>query len=107
MSGAITLAMVNAEKAEAYLIAYDAKFQKANAVDGAANDYLAKYTYTPPINPGVHLVRLPIPLSAPELKLFKGRRHFRRNSRLTRAGPPRGRGGRPACGEAAAPRPEG
>ena len=80
MSGAITLAMVNAEKAEAYLIAYDAKFQKANAVDGAANDYLAKYTYTPPINPGVHLVRLPIPLSAPELKLFKGRRHFRRNS---------------------------
>lgn len=80
MSGAITLAMVNAEKAQAYLTAYDAKFNTAMATDGAALDYLADYTYSPPINPGVDIVRLPIPLSAPELKLFKGRRHFRKNS---------------------------
>jgi hypothetical protein len=76
----ITIAGLNAAKAQAYLIAYDAKFQKAMAVDGPANDYLADYIYSPPINPSVHLVRLPIPLSAPELKLFKGRRHYRKNS---------------------------
>jgi hypothetical protein len=80
MSGALTLALMNAEKAQAYLTAYDAKFQRAMAVDGPGLDYLKPYTYTPPINPSVHYVRLPIPLSAPELKIFKGRRHFRKNS---------------------------
>lgn len=80
MSGAITLALVNAAKAQAHLIAFDEKFQKAMAVDGPGLDYLDEYTYKPAINPGVHIVRLPIPLSSPELKLFKGRRHFRKNS---------------------------
>lgn len=80
MSGAITIAMLNAAKAQAYLIAYDAQFQKALAVDGAANDYLDKYAYRPTINPGINIVRMPIPLSAPEMKLFKGRRHYRKNS---------------------------
>jgi hypothetical protein len=79
-SAAITLAAVNAAKAQAHLIAYDAKFQRAMAVDGPGIDYLKPYTYEPSINPGVHLVRMPIPLSAPELKLFKGTRHFRKNS---------------------------
>lgn len=79
-SSAITIAMLNAAKAQAHLIAYDTKFQTAMAVDGAANDYLDKYTFQPSINPGVSITRLPIPLSAPEMKLFKGRRHFRKNS---------------------------
>jgi hypothetical protein len=79
-STAINLSQVNAAKAQAHLIAYDAKFQRAMAVDGPGLDYLKPYTYEPPINPGVHLVRMPIPLSAPELKKFKGTRHFRKNS---------------------------
>lgn len=80
MSGALTIAMMNAAKAQAYLIAYDAQFQTAMATNGEANDYLDKYTYKPSITPAVSTVRLPIPLSAPELKLFKGRRHYRKNS---------------------------
>lgn len=80
MSSGINLSMQLEAKAQAYVISYDAKFQKAMAVDGPGLDYLAPYTYEPTINPGVHLVRLPIPLSAPELKAFKGSRHFRKNS---------------------------
>ncbi len=80
MSGAITLAMMNALKAQAYLIAYDAQFQTAMSTMGEANDYLDKYSFKPSINPGINTIRLPIPLSAPEMKLFKGRRHFRKNS---------------------------
>ncbi len=80
MSAGISLSMQLEAKAQAYVISYDAKFQKAMAVDGPGLDYLAPYTYEPSINPGVHLVRLPIPLSAPELKAFKGSRHFRKNS---------------------------
>lgn len=80
MSGAITVAMMNAPKAQAYLIAYDAKFQKAASADGTALDYLGKYAYKPSINLGVNIVRMPIPLSDFELKLFKGRRHFGKNS---------------------------
>jgi hypothetical protein len=79
-TSALSLDMMNGLKAQAHLIAYDAKFQKAMAVDGPGLDYLDPYIYQPSINPGVHIVRLPIPLSAPELKLFKGSRHFRRNS---------------------------
>lgn len=79
-ASAITIAALNAEKAQAHLIAYDLKFQKAMAVDGPGLDYLKPYTYEPPINPGVHLVRMPVPLSAAELKKFKGIRHFRKNS---------------------------
>jgi len=80
MSGAITLNGVFEAKAQARLIEYDVKFTKSLAVDGPGDDYLAEYTYTPPVGPEVYDVRLPIPLSAPELKLFKGRRHFRKNS---------------------------
>jgi len=79
MSGAITLAMMNAAKAQEFLIAYDAQFQNAMSQNGEANDYLDKYTYHPTINPGVSIVRMAVPLSAPEMKLFKGRRHFRKN----------------------------
>lgn len=80
MSGAITVAMMNAAKAQAYLIAFDAQFQTASAQNGDAADYLDKYTLKPQINPGTNIVRMPIPLSAPEMKLFKGRRHYRKNS---------------------------
>jgi hypothetical protein len=76
----ITIAGLNAAKAQAYLTAYDAKFNRAMATDGPGNDYLASYIYSPTISPSIHTVRLPIPLSAPELKLFKGRRHYRKNS---------------------------
>lgn len=80
MSGAITVAMMNALKAQAYLIGYDAQFQTAMSTNGEANDYLDKYSFKPSITPSVNTVRLPIPLSAPEMKLFKGRRHYRKNS---------------------------
>lgn len=80
MSGAVTLNAVFEAKAQARLISYDAKFQQAMAVDGPGLDYLGPYSYTPPVGPDVYDVRLPIPLSAPELRLFKGRRHFRKNS---------------------------
>lgn len=80
MSGAITLQGVFETKAQAKLIAYDAKFLRAMATDGPGTDYLGSYTYTPPVGPGIYDVRFPIPLSAPELKAFKGRRHFRKNS---------------------------
>jgi hypothetical protein len=80
MSGAITLQMMQAAKAQAYLIAYDAKFQKAASADGVNLDYLGKYAYKPSINPGIHIVRMPIPLSDFEMKVFKGRRHFAKNS---------------------------
>ncbi len=80
MSQALTISLMNAEKAQAFLISYDTKFQAAMAVDGPGLDYLDPYTFKPSISPSVHTVRLPIPLSAPELKIFKGRRHFRKNS---------------------------
>ncbi len=80
LAGAISISALNAEKAQAHLIAYDAKFQNARAQDGDVGDYLKAYTYQPPINPGVFIVRLPIPLSAPEMRVFKGRRHYRQNS---------------------------
>lgn len=80
MSDAINVSMLQAEKAQAHLIAYDAKFQNARAQSGEAQNYLKPYTYTPSINPGTYVVRMPIPLSAPEMKAFKGRRHYRKNS---------------------------
>jgi hypothetical protein len=80
MSGAIDFKSLLAEKAQAHLIAYDAKFQAARAQMGDALNYLKGYTYTPSINPGVYVVRMPIPLSAPEMVEFTGRRHYRENS---------------------------
>lgn len=80
MSGALSVSLLNAEKAQAHLIAYDAKFNDARANAGESLNYLKAYTYTPSITPGVFIVRLPIPLSAPEMKVFKGRRHYRQNS---------------------------
>lgn len=80
MSGAITLSSVFEAKAQARLIAYDAKFLQAMAVDGAGSDYLGPYCYVPPVSAGIYDVRFPIPLSAAELRAFKGRRTFRKNS---------------------------
>ncbi len=80
MSGAITLTSMTAAKALAHLIAYDAKFQKAASADGDVLDYLGKYAHKPIINPGVEIVRMPIPLSDFEMRLFKGRRHYSKNS---------------------------
>lgn len=80
MSGAIDVRALLAEKAQAHLIAYDAKFQNASAQNGDALNYLKPYTYTPAINPGVYIVRMPVPLTAPEMVAFTGRRHYRQNS---------------------------
>lgn len=80
MSGAINVSMLLAEKAQAHLISYDAKFQTTMSGMGDASNYLKPYTYTPSINPGVYVVRLPVPLSAPEMKAFTGQRHYRQNS---------------------------
>lgn len=80
MSGAINVSLLLAEKAQAHLIAYDAKFQDARSQNGDAYNYLKPYTYTPPINPGTYLVRMPVPLSAPEMREFRGLRHYRQNS---------------------------
>jgi hypothetical protein len=79
-SQAINISLLNAEKAQAHLIAYDAKFQNARANSGETGNYLKEYTYTPSVNPGTYVVRMPVPLSAPEMKAFKGRRHYRQNS---------------------------
>lgn len=80
MSGAINVSILLAEKAQAHLIAYDAKFQNARAQNGDAYNYLKPYTYTPSINPGTYVVRMTVPLSAPEMKVFTGTRHYRQNS---------------------------
>ncbi len=78
-NGAVSLSLLQAEKAQAYLISYDAKFTAARNNNGDALNYLKPYTYTPSVNPGIYTVRLPVPLTAPEMKLFKGTRHYRQN----------------------------
>lgn len=80
MSGILNYSSLLAEKAQAHLIAYDAKFNDARSQNGDALNYLKQYTYTPSVNPGVYIVRMPVPLSAPEMKAFTGRRHYRENS---------------------------
>jgi hypothetical protein len=69
-----------ASEAEAYLTAFDARF--VNAPIGDAKAYLDRYMYTPAegVEERVRTVRFPIPLRAAELKLFTGRRRFRKGS---------------------------
>lgn len=76
----LSIDVLLAEQAEAYLTAYDARF--TNATVGDAMAYLDKYIYTPSegVEDRVRTVRFPIPLVALELKLFNGRRHFTKGS---------------------------
>lgn len=69
-----------ASEAEAYLTAYDARFVTASVGDAKA--YLDPYIYTPAegVEDRVRTVRFPIPLRAAELKVFTGRRRFRKGS---------------------------
>lgn len=70
--------LVNLEEAEAYLTAYDQRY--ATAPIGDAGNYLDKYMYTPAegVDNRIRTVKFPIALTAVELRLFKGRRHFTR-----------------------------
>lgn len=80
-SSALTLFQLFDLKAQAYLTAYDTAFNKAAAVIGNEGAYAEPFIYFPSAlgAPDVQLVRLPVPLTAPELKQFKGRQHFQEN----------------------------
>jgi hypothetical protein len=80
-SNALTLFQLFEAKAQAYLTAYDAVFQKAASTLGNEGAYAEQFIYQPSAlgEANVQLVRLPVPLTAPELKLFKGRQHFQEN----------------------------
>lgn len=77
----LTLFQLWDAKAQPYLTAFDATFNKANAIIGTEGAYADEFIYQPtPLGQNdVQLVRIPIPLTAPELKLFKGRQHFMEN----------------------------
>ncbi len=80
MSAGLTIDILMATEAEAYLTAFNTRFTNAKVGDAAA--YLDKYIWTPPegVEDRVRQVLFPIPLRAAELKLFTGRRKFRKNS---------------------------
>ncbi len=83
MSDSINITDLLKDEAEAKLTAYDAKFVEASAKPPTPEqDYLRKYIYIPSgiDTDKIRKVEMPIPMSAAELQLFKGRRHFRRNS---------------------------
>lgn len=69
-----------AEEAEAYLTGYSARFVDASI--GQASTYLDKYIFTPPegVEERVRKVFFPIPLTAVELRLWKGRSRFTKGS---------------------------
>jgi len=81
MSGEyLDISVQMAAEADAYLTGYNARFVDAGI--GQASTYLDKYMFTPPegIEARVRTVRFPIPLTAVELKLFKGRSRFSKGS---------------------------
>lgn len=82
MTTGITLEDVAVAQAQAKLISYEAKFVDSQAKPATPEqDYLREYIYNPPVDTNkVQRVRFPIPMSAAELVLFKGRRRYRRNS---------------------------
>lgn len=80
-SNALTLFQLFEAKAQPYLTAFDATFNKAASIIGQEGAYAEEFIYEPNAlgEPNVQLVRIPVPLTAPELKLFKGRQHFQEN----------------------------
>lgn len=80
-SAPLTLFQLFDSKAHPYLTAFDATFNKAASIIGNEGAYAEQFIYQPPAlgEANVQLVRLPVPLTAPELKLFKGRQHFQEN----------------------------
>ncbi len=81
-SNAMTLFELFELKAHAHLTGYDTAFLKATSILGNEGDYADEFIWYPTAltQPDVQLVRIPVPLTAPELKLFKGRTHFITNS---------------------------
>ena len=79
---ALTLFELFEPKAGPALYAYDAAFVKASSVTGPEIGYADDFIYLPPgaTGPDVQVVRIPVPLTAPELELFKGRNKFIKNS---------------------------
>lgn len=79
---ALTLAQLFELKAQDYLTAYDAMFVNEASILGNEGAYAEDFIKFPPAINGDHtqILRMPVPLTAPELKLFKGRRHFTENS---------------------------
>jgi hypothetical protein len=69
-----------AEEAEAYLTGYSTRFVEAPI--GTASTYLDKYIFTPPegVEERVRKVFFPIPLTAVELRIWKGRSRFTKGS---------------------------
>ncbi len=82
MTIGITLEEVAIATAQAKLIDYNAKFIEAGEKPVTPEqDYLREYIWTPPVDTSkIQRLRVPVPLSAAELVLFKGRRRYRRNS---------------------------
>ncbi len=83
MSASLNYTLLLAQSAQAKLLIYESKFVDARVgLNVAANDYLRPYIHVPEggRDPGVQKVRYPIPLNAPKLRPFKGRRHFAKNS---------------------------
>lgn len=81
-SNALTLFQLFDLKAQAYLTSYDTSFVKASSIIGGEGAYADEFIYQPPAlgEANVQLLRIPVPLTAPELKLVKGRRTFQKNS---------------------------
>lgn len=80
-SAAMTLFQLWDAKAQPYLTAYDATFNKAASIIGQEGAYADEFIYQPNQlgEPNVQIVYIPVPLTAPELRLFKGRQHFQEN----------------------------
>lgn len=81
-SAPLTLFQLFEQKAQAYLTAYDASFVKAGSIIGAEGAYADGFIYMPPQlgETNVQQLNIPVPLTAPELTLVKGRRKFSKNS---------------------------
>jgi hypothetical protein len=79
---ALTLFELFEAKAGPALYQYDAAFVKAASVTGPEVGYADEFIYLPPggDGPNVGTVRIPVPLTAPELRPFKGRNQFIKNS---------------------------
>lgn len=81
-TNALTLFELFESKAGPALYTYDTAFQKASSIIGPEVGYADEFIYLPPggDGPNVGTIRIPVPLTAPELRPFKGRNQFIRNS---------------------------
>ncbi len=80
MTLVLSKANLLAEEAQAYITAYNAKF--VDAPVGKGHTYLDRFIFKPSegVDERATIVRFPIPLTAVELRLFKGRSRFAKGS---------------------------